>query len=183
MTSATASIGCLSLWDVEMGLAHLDKYLYSTDVNVKAGALLGIGMVNCGVRNDSDPAIALLSEHVEDTVVQLRIASIAGLGMAYVGTKRDDVMELLGATVSDTAVGVELSAQAALSLALVFVGTCNGDLASMILQTLMERDEQSLQSKHAKFFIVALGLLFLGQQAGAEATLETLKVIDHPISK
>ena len=29
MTSATASIGAIMLWDVEMGLSQLDKFLYS----------------------------------------------------------------------------------------------------------------------------------------------------------
>lgn len=45
---------------------------------MQAGALLAIGMVNTGVRNESDPAMALLSEHLEDKNVLLRIAAIAG---------------------------------------------------------------------------------------------------------
>ncbi|KAI3653682.1 hypothetical protein MP228_001629 [Amoeboaphelidium protococcarum] len=187
MTSATASIGLLSLWNVEEGLTHLDKYLYSNEDHVKAGALMGIGLVNCGVRNESDPAIALLSEHLEDGAgsgkSNLKLASIVGLGFAYVGTAREDLMDLLSSIVSDTTLSVELSAFAALSLSLIFVGTCNGDLTSTILQTLMERDEESLKSHLSKLFIVSLGLLYIGKQDAADATMETLKAIDHPISK
>ena len=78
MTSAAASLGAIMLWDVEMGLTQIDKYLYSTDNNIKAGALMAIGIVNSGVRNESDPALALLSEHIEDKNAQLRSAAIMG---------------------------------------------------------------------------------------------------------
>lgn len=54
-TSATASLGLISLWDVEGGLPLIDKYLYSSDNAVVAGALLAIGLVNCGVQNENDP--------------------------------------------------------------------------------------------------------------------------------
>ena len=57
MLSATASLGLILLWDVDGGLAQIDKYLYSSEDNIKAGALLACGVVNCGVRNDCDPAL------------------------------------------------------------------------------------------------------------------------------
>jgi 26S proteasome regulatory subunit N1 len=44
--SAAASIGLLYLWDVTTGASQLDKYLYSIDDNIKAGALLGIGILS-----------------------------------------------------------------------------------------------------------------------------------------
>lgn len=40
----------ITLWDVEGGLPQLDKYLYSNDQAVVAGALLGVGIVNSNVR-------------------------------------------------------------------------------------------------------------------------------------
>lgn len=40
----------ITLWDVEGGLPQLDKYLYSNDQAVVAGALLGVGIVNANVR-------------------------------------------------------------------------------------------------------------------------------------
>lgn len=42
------------LWDVE-ALNQLDKYYTSKDKPVSAGALLSIGIVNCGVKSDCDP--------------------------------------------------------------------------------------------------------------------------------
>lgn len=48
--SATASLGLLTLWDVEGGMPQLDKYLYSSDSFVVAGALLGIGIVSSNIR-------------------------------------------------------------------------------------------------------------------------------------
>eukprot|EP00882_Tetradesmus_deserticola_P007472 GHRQ01007871.1.p1 GENE.GHRQ01007871.1~~GHRQ01007871.1.p1 ORF type:complete len:541 (+),score=254.60 GHRQ01007871.1:724-2346(+) len=54
-TSATASLGLISLWDVEGGLPLIDKYLYSNDNAIVAGALLATGLVNCGVQNENDP--------------------------------------------------------------------------------------------------------------------------------
>lgn len=47
--------GLIVLWDVDGGLALVDKYLYSNDNHVVAGALLAVGIVNCGVHNECDP--------------------------------------------------------------------------------------------------------------------------------
>ena len=55
-TSATASLGLITLWDVEGGLPQIDKYLYSQDPAVVAGALLGVGIINSSVQV-SPPAI------------------------------------------------------------------------------------------------------------------------------
>jgi 26S proteasome regulatory subunit N1 len=35
MMSAAASLGSILLWDVEMGLTHIDKYLYSQEDYIK----------------------------------------------------------------------------------------------------------------------------------------------------
>jgi 26S proteasome regulatory subunit N1 len=43
------------LWDVDSGLAQLDKYFHSNDNHVIAGALLGVGIANCSIKNDCDP--------------------------------------------------------------------------------------------------------------------------------
>lgn len=45
----------IDIWDVDTGLAQLDKYFHSNDNHVIAGALLGVGIVNCGIKNDCDP--------------------------------------------------------------------------------------------------------------------------------
>lgn len=76
--SAAASLGAILLWDVESGLTQLDKYLYSNEDYIKAGALMGIGLVTSGVKNESDPALALLSEYLENSNATIRIAAIFG---------------------------------------------------------------------------------------------------------
>ena len=78
MMSAAASLGAIMLWDVDNGLAQIDKYLYSNEDYVKAGALLAIGLVTAGVKNEADPALALLSEQVNAPKDILRGASIIG---------------------------------------------------------------------------------------------------------
>ncbi|KAJ3067172.1 proteasome regulatory particle base subunit [Podochytrium sp. JEL0797] len=183
MMSAAASLGAILLWDVEVGLTEIDKFLYSTDDNIKAGALLAIGLVSSGVRHESDPALGLLTEYVTNPTSVLRVAAIVGLGIAYAGSAREEVQDLLLPLISDTGLSMELSCLAALSLGMVYVGTCNGDIASTILQTLMERDEETLKSSWGRFMGVGLGLLFLGKQDASEATLETLKVIENPLAK
>ena len=127
--------------------------------------------------------MALLSEHVNDAKATYRIASIVGLGLAYAGTRRADVLDLLLPLVSDTTLTMEVSSMAALSLGLVFAGSCNGDIVSTILQTMMERDESVLKESFSRMLGLGLALLFLGRQDAADATVETLKAIEHPLSK
>jgi 26S proteasome regulatory subunit N1 len=35
MLSATASLGLSMLWDTDVGLSHVDKYMYSAEENIK----------------------------------------------------------------------------------------------------------------------------------------------------
>ncbi|KAI7908219.1 armadillo-type protein [Cokeromyces recurvatus] len=183
MTSSTASLGLISLWDIETGLGLIDKYMYSSDDHIKAGALLGIGILNSSVREESDPALALLTEHLESKSLVTKQAAIFGLGLAYAGSAREEVSELLLPIVSDTTLAMELSSLAALALGLVFVGSCDGDITSTILQTMMEREDVYLKDSWSRFMALGLGLLYLGKQDASEATLETLKAIEHPLGK
>lgn len=45
-------------------MTQIDKYTYSEDPAVVAGACLGFGLCCCSIRSELDPAFALLSEHV-----------------------------------------------------------------------------------------------------------------------
>ena len=51
-TSATASLGMITLWDVEGGLPQIDKYLYSRDNHVVAGMLTHPEHGTLGVDHD-----------------------------------------------------------------------------------------------------------------------------------
>ncbi|CZT45375.1 26S proteasome regulatory subunit RPN1 [Rhynchosporium secalis] len=186
MKSTVASIGTLSLWDVEVGLDKIDKYTYSDEDQVLAGSMLAIGIMNTGVSLDSDPALALLSDEdrINHKSIEVRVASIMGLGLAYAGSDRTDLLEVLIPIVGDTSLDMQLSAMAALSLGMIFVGSSNSDVSEAIIQTLLDDDRKSqLKDKWTRFMALGLGLLFFGRQEEVEVILETLKAIDHPMSK
>ncbi|PVU93097.1 hypothetical protein BB561_003471 [Smittium simulii] len=186
MLSASASLGMINLWDVEKGLTYIDKYLYASEPYIKAGALFGIGMLTVGVTDDSDTAKALLGESLEDPSqpIELKQAAIMSLGLAYSGTQREDIIELLTPYISDTEVSMDLACAAALSAGFVCIGSCNGDIASSILQAIMERPESDLDKQYSRFMIFGLGLLYFGRVEESDATIETLKVLDsHPIGE
>ena len=199
MLSAAASLGLSLLWDTDEGLSQVDKYTYSPEEHIKSGALLAFGILNCGVRTEADAALALLGEYVENKSASLKISSIMGLGLAYVGAQRGDIMELLLPLVVDDTVSMEIASLASLALGFIFVGSGNGEIASTILQTLMEREDKQLDEKWARFMVLGLGLLYLGLfissmrdtyantilglQEGSDATIATLKAIEHQISQ
>ncbi|RDB30373.1 26S proteasome regulatory subunit rpn-1 [Hypsizygus marmoreus] len=186
MMSAAASLGLSLLWDTDVGLSHVDKYTYSSEEHIKAGALFATGILNCGVRTEADAALALLGEFTENKSVPLKTSAIMGIGLAYAGSHREDLLPYLLPHVADESVSMEIASLAALALGFIFVGSENGEVTGTILQTLMEkfdRDDKSLDEKWARFMALGLGLLYLGLQDASDATIETLKAIDHPISK
>ncbi|KAG1779509.1 26S proteasome regulatory complex non-ATPase subcomplex Rpn1 subunit [Suillus placidus] len=183
MMSAAASLGLGLLWDTDVGLSHIDRYTYSPEEWIKAGAFFATGLLNAGVRTEADAALALLGEHVENKSVPLKVAAIMGLGVAYAGSHREDLLTLLLPAVADDGVSMEIAALSALALGFVFVGSGNGEITSTILQTLMERDDKALDEKWGRFMALGLALLYVGLQDASDATLETLKAIQHPISR
>ena len=186
MISATASMGMLLRWDIEVGLDKIDKFTYADDDNIKAGALLAIGMLNSGVRIDSEPAMALLStdENIGAKSIPTRMASIMGLGLSCAGANKDDLLELLLPIVEDTSLDMQLSAMAALSLGFIFVGSGNDRVSEAIITTLMDEERQKqLKDKWTRFISLGLALLFFGRQEEVEVILETLKAIDSPMAK
>lgn len=186
MMSAAASLGSILLWNVDEGLTQIDKYLYSSEDYVKAGAALAVGILSSGVRNDADPALALLTEHIEGGSHIMKCASCTGLGIAYAGSAREDVMELLLPVIESSDGGpttwMEVSL-AGLALGLVFVGKCDDSVGGSIVQRLMEATEDELNHSHARFLCLGLALLFLGQTEKADGMLEALRTIEHKISK
>jgi 26S proteasome regulatory subunit N1 len=186
MMSTVASLGTLMLWDVETGLDKIDKYTYAPEDQIQAGAMLAIGIMNSGVRIDSDPALALLGdeEKLNHKSPLVKVASIMGLGLAYAGSNREALLELLLPIVADTSLDMQISAMAALSLGMIFVGSANSDVTETIVQTFLDDDRKSqLKDKWTRFMALGLGLLYFGKQEQVDVILETLKAIDHPMSK
>lgn len=129
---------------------------------LQAGALLATGILNTNVRTEEDAALALLSEYIDSKSVSLRMSAITGLGLAYAGSHREDLMGLLLPVVADDSLSMEVISLAALSLGFIFVGSGNGEVASTILQVMMERDDKALDEKWGRFLSLGLALLYLG---------------------
>mmetsp|Transcript_503 Transcript_503/g.753 ORF Transcript_503/g.753 Transcript_503/m.753 type:complete len:924 (+) Transcript_503:86-2857(+) len=186
MMSAAASLGSILLWNVDEGLTQIDKFLYSSEDYVKAGAALAVGILCSGVRNDADPALALLTEHIEGDNHVMRCAACTGLGIAYAGSAREDVMELLIPVIESSDGGAEKMMEASLAglaLGLIFVGKCDDSVGGTIVQRLMEASDDDLSHSHARYLCLGLALLFLGQTEKADGMIEALRTIEHKISK
>ena len=177
-TAAAASLGAILLWDVDGGLPVIDKYIYATDPSVVAGALLAIGLLNCGVRNEMDPAYALLCDSVaKREAPEVQCAAMLGLGLAYAGCAREEVRDLMTPIIGDESYGMDTVAYASLALGFSFCGTCDGACAEALLTCLMTRGPVDVAHPMAKLVVLGLGLLFLGRGSAAEATGEVVKTL------
>jgi 26S proteasome regulatory subunit N1 len=186
MMSTVASMGTLLLWDIENGLDKIDRYTYASEPEITAGAMLAIGIMNSGVFIDSEPAFALLTDYekLHHSNPLVRTACIMGLGLSYAGSNKEEVLELLQPFISDSAQDMQISAMAALSCGLISVGSAHPDVSEAIVTTLMDDDRKSqLTDKWTRFLALGLGLLYFGRQEEVDVILETLKAIDHPMSK
>jgi 26S proteasome regulatory subunit N1 len=183
--SAAASLGMLLMWDVDGGLTQIDKFLYSSDSNIKAGALLSVGVLSCGTRNECDPALALLSEYVEGKQpANIKMGAVFGLGLAYAGAKKEEVLELLMPVVADLDTPLETAAIAALSLGICFAGSCHEDISQVLMAALMERPASVLEKDTmTRLICCGLGLLYLGKQQAVEVALELAKVLEGPVGQ
>lgn len=193
MYSTTASLGSLFQWDLSRGLQQLDKYAYSSEPQIKAGALLGMGIVTAGVYDETDAAVALLADHITEepsaennngNAYNLnQLSAVMGLGVAYAGSRRTDLLEMLLPLVQDTDTSMKTSAMAALALGHIFVGSANGDVVSALLGSLLERDTIQLSDKWARFMALGLALLFIGKYEEIEEAVETVRAIEHPLGR
>jgi len=179
MMSAAASLGAILCWDVDGGLTQIDKFLYSTDNHIKAGALLAVGVLNCGVRNECDPALALLTEYVEGKhPAHIKMGALLGLGLAYAGTNKEEVLEQLMPVVSDLDSPLDVTAIAALALGLVFSASCHEDISQALMSALLERPQEALEKESlSRLICVGVGLLYLGKQQEVEVALELAKAV------
>ncbi|KAK9922601.1 hypothetical protein M0R45_031060 [Rubus argutus] len=182
-TSAAASLGTILLWDVDSGLAQIDKYFHSNDNHVIAGALLGVGIVNCSIKNDCDPALALLGEYIDKEDPSIRIGAIMGLGIAYAGAENEQIRSKLTPILNDAKAPLDVITFAAISLGLIYVGSCNEEVAQAIIFALMDRSDAELGESLARLIPLSLGLLYLGKQESVEATAEVSKTFHEKIRK
>ncbi|KAL2761149.1 hypothetical protein ACRALDRAFT_2117839 [Sodiomyces alcalophilus JCM 7366] len=188
MMSTVASLGTLLLWDVENGLDKVDKYTYAAEPEIKAGAMLAIGIMNAGVRLDSEPALALLGDEDKLRNPQahplVTTACLMGLGLSYAGSNKQELLDILLPIITDSSVEMRISAMAALACGLIFVGSSNADVSEAIVTTLLDDDRKvQLTSKWTRFLGLGLGLLFFGRQEQVDVILETLKAVDHPMAR
>lgn len=109
----------------------------------------------------------------------IKSCALLGLALAYGGSGRADIAETLLPLIGDPSVSV--AAMASLALGHVFVGSCEGEVASCIIQTLMERDPVDLKRPIARFFSLGLALLYAGKLEASATIIETLRCIEHPI--
>lgn len=182
MTSAVASIGSIFQWNLD-GLQQLDKYLYVEEAEVKAGALLGIGISACGVHEgDVEPALLLLQDHVTNPNTNISSSAILGLGIAFAGSRNEEVLGLLLPIAADTSLPIETSAISSLALAHIFVGTCNGDITAAIMDNFLERSGIDLKTEWVRFLTLALGIIYMGQGEQVDDVLETISAIEHSMT-
>lgn len=183
MLSTAASAGMLMLWDVEMGLDKIDAYTYVSENEVKAGAALAMGIMNSGVKLDTDPTMALLGDF-EDKPVSVKVASIMGLGLAYAGSQNEEVFATLYPLVGDSSLDMQISSMAALSLGFIYIGTANPDISEAIIGTLLDESYRArLNDKWARFMALGLALLYFHKQEEVDVVVETMKAIDHPLAQ
>lgn len=186
MMSTVASLGTLLMWDIENGLDSIDRYTYASEPEITAGAMLAIGIMNSGVRIESEPTIALLGDadklHNDNPLI--RTACLMGLGLAYAGSSKDEVIELLMPMITDSTQDMQISAMAALACGLIAIGTSHAEVSEAIITTLMDDERKNqLTDKWTRFLGLGLGLLFFGRQEEVDVILETLKAVDHPMAK
>lgn len=151
----------------------------SSNTNIQAGSFMAYGLINSGITNEMDPVSAVLVEKLQCDDDKLKIGALMGLSFTYAGSAREDLLEEITPIILDSDNSTQLQAVASLAIGLIYVGTCNEDACQSILQTLMEKQESDIDSPFSRLFCLGLGLLFLGQQSLAEATIECLGVLEN----
>ncbi|RWR80576.1 26S proteasome non-ATPase regulatory subunit 2 A-like protein [Cinnamomum micranthum f. kanehirae] len=170
-TSVAASLGLILLWDVDAGLAQIEKYFDSNDNHVIAGALLAVGIITCGIKDDSDPALDLLANYINEEDASIRIGAIMGLGIAYAGSQNGRIDSLLSPILEDLTAPLDVLAFTAISLGLVFVGSGNQKVINSIISSItMDRSEAELSNPLIRFLPLGVGLVYLGKKDSCERT-------------
>lgn len=108
-TAAAASLGMLLLWDIDEGLAQIDKYMDRKENNIVAGAFMALGLVNSGITNECDPVQAILIDKLESCrETNLKIGALMGLSFTYAGSARTDLLEAISPIILDSGNSTQL---------------------------------------------------------------------------
>lgn len=143
---------------------------------------MALGIVNCRVRNECDPALALLADFVQDKVLILQICAIFGLGLAYIGSQRIDVINLL-LPIIENATNAEILSITSLACGMICITSCNSEVCTAILTKLVDwREQDILKSPHTILAVLGLGFCYLGRKDDIQTTSETLEVFGEPFS-
>ncbi|CDR94443.1 proteasome 26S regulatory subunit, putative [Babesia bigemina] len=177
---AAASVGLISLWNVEEGLSKVDKYEYSSNPYVKAGSYAAYGISSCNVVPESDPLSGLLLDKLETPDKTLCLGAVLGVAFGYAGTQRESLLEyLVPIVVSDeTQYPHECSAMAAVALGLIFVGSGRQEASEAIVQKLLDLPDNTMDMPAKCQFACALGILQLGRMDASEVVIEALKAVE-----
>uniref|UniRef100_A0A7E4VA39 26S proteasome non-ATPase regulatory subunit 2 n=1 Tax=Panagrellus redivivus TaxID=6233 RepID=A0A7E4VA39_PANRE len=188
--SSVASLGLIYRWDIDNGLAQVDRFLYANDDYIRAGSLLAVGIISSGVQDPCDPASALLMDHVHSDRPCMRIGSIFGLGLAYANSKREAVIKEedggvifeLKKVLADQKPSAtsEVKGLAGMSLGFILVGTADHKVAMEMLHLLMDKTEAELTDYNWSFVALGIALIFLGTQEKSEVFVESLRSLPDP---
>lgn len=182
--AAAAGLGMIYLWNPDAGMNYIDKYLYIMDDNIVGGAYMALGLTNCRVKSDFDPALQVLLEPLKHGKEVHKVGAVMGLAFAYAGTCREEILDALTPFIIDTSYSIELSAMSALCLGMVYISSCNVDVLNAVMQGITEREASAIENHPlSRYFALALGLAFLGQQDKIDTILEAVKLIPPPLGK
>ncbi|GFE54164.1 proteasome 26S regulatory protein protein [Babesia ovis] len=180
MLCSAASVGIISLWNVEEGLSKADKYAYSNNNYAKGGSYAAYGLSSCGVLSEADPIAALLLEKLDSQDKVECLGAVLGLAFGYAGSNRESLLELLVpiAISDESEYPIACSAMATLAIGLIFVGTGKQEASEAIIQRLLDLPNNTMDMAAKCQIACALGILQLGRMDAADVVIDALKAVD-----
>ncbi|KAK6588506.1 26S proteasome regulatory subunit S2 (RPN1) [Cryptosporidium xiaoi] len=172
--AVSASLGVINLWNIDKGLANIDKFQWSDDPFTKAGALIAFGLISVRIKNECDPSFALLSEYInpeQESIVDDNLANKDEKMNVEKGEdvkmsdesetkadknedeKRNDNISIIKTLVPNYTIRMG----AILGLGYSYIGTCRIDILELLIPILMD-PFSSLEC--SAISALSLGLIF-----------------------
>lgn len=163
LMNSVACLGLLYMWDVDEALLAIDKFLNSSNLNVKAGAALALGVAGANVVDPFLAHFAVLSELVYASESICRQNALMAIGLAHAGTDDPDVLDFLKEAAQSRLLDVFARSTAALSLGMVACGTnLPNSLNTVYIELLASLgDKLSLNDPFIRLIPLGLGLLYV----------------------